>query len=299
MNKPLTYAVLFSVLSTFNVFGEAQSVGRVASPTYKFSLKKGTDTVCKAYLQRLNTTHFERPPYCGRPEDDHVQGFAVLHRIPLTSPEVNTLYQRVNQFYAYGKQGTEAQDTALTEAFHKRGVAGPIETRANIDRWLSDGEVLAWKYSPPLEFSGDQGFSDGLVIWEGLPLPTDGLGVCGRDLTPEVPNSDLQPQQGIFTEQGGDRIDEARTRKVFFDVTTIDRQRMHRKSPFGVSLGVFQYFGKYFWDTFIPPPESQPRRGTSAIRRLAVFEHVNEISRQICEYSMTTTWSRAVTGGEK
>jgi hypothetical protein len=57
----------------------------------RFSLTKGQGhPVCEAYLQRLNSSpYFPYPPYCDRPEDDEIPGFALLHRVPLTPQQIS------------------------------------------------------------------------------------------------------------------------------------------------------------------------------------------------------------------
>jgi hypothetical protein len=53
-----------------------------ASESYQFHLTKGHGVqVCEAFLQRLNVTVYDDPPYCGRPETDAVPGFKLLDRI--------------------------------------------------------------------------------------------------------------------------------------------------------------------------------------------------------------------------
>jgi hypothetical protein len=50
---------------------------------YPFKLTKGRGIpVCEAYLQRLNSTLYSTPPFCGRPENNSVPGFEALTRVP-------------------------------------------------------------------------------------------------------------------------------------------------------------------------------------------------------------------------
>jgi len=55
---------------------------------YHFQLTKGAGTpVCDAYLERLNTTEYKKPPYCDRPESNAVKGFTKLNRVRLSPKE--------------------------------------------------------------------------------------------------------------------------------------------------------------------------------------------------------------------
>ena len=278
-----------------------QSIDRVTYPSYIFTLKKSLrNTVCQAYLERLNKTTFEKPPYCGRPENGSVAGFSVLRRIPLSSIEVDTLYQRVSQFFAHGEQGTKAKDEAEREAFRRNGLSGPFESNENINQWLSMGEIAAWYYDPAVDLQNGRKPPAKLVIWQGMPLPAM-LGVCGKPVTAETYDSDLEPQQGIYLAPSDDKIDARMTKDVFFNITTIDGQSLHRNLPFGLSVGVFRYHEKYYWDTFLPSSKNRSE-AKSKIGNLGVFEYDGRSSSQICEYSMNTTWSPvpkgAVDGGK-
>jgi hypothetical protein len=72
-----------------------ESAGR----NYLFKLTKGAGTpVCEAFLQRLNTTKYLRPPSCGIPENDSIPGFSKLNRVMLTKDEVERLWSHVLWF---------------------------------------------------------------------------------------------------------------------------------------------------------------------------------------------------------
>lgn len=73
----------------------AAQAGDAKSPQlrYEFTLQKGQGVpVCEAYVLRLRATRFARPPYCDRPENDSVPGFAKLARVPLTRTEIENVF---------------------------------------------------------------------------------------------------------------------------------------------------------------------------------------------------------------
>ncbi len=260
------------------------TVGRSPTTTYeayRFDLLEGArNPVCRAYQKRLNITEFHSPPYCGRPENDSVPGFSYLRRVPLTPGEVNTLFERVRGFDWNNDQGSRSQDLLREDDARRRGVSSPFESRENIESWLRQGQIAAWTYEPEVDLDNDGHNLTELVIWQGMPI-SRALGNCGTAFRYDMPDSDLQAQQGFYAV--GDMLDEPRTRRTFMRSVVGARAEW-----LGVSFGVFAYQRKYYFDTFVAPTPSERRGGKKDLHYLSIFEREDDVTKQICRYSMRT-----------
>jgi len=187
---------------------------------YHFQLTKGTGTpVCDAYLERLNTTEYVEPPYCDRPEDGSIKGFALLHRVPLSPADVHDLYPIVWNFMLSANQkNLDWSDVNLQRQLTQTGqgrLAGPGEKLIQME---FDGErAKIWRYDPAIDIDND-GAPDNVEVWEGSALPS-GVGgrKCGDDGYPvtHYGESIRQPQVAFVITGNNDRLDVLKTEKIF------------------------------------------------------------------------------------
>lgn len=151
--------------------------------------------VCDAYLQRLNETEFDSPPFCDRPENDRVPGFSLLNRVPLSPSETARLYPRILSFLgAESSLPPHPLDSYETSLANSGGGGSGIS---------------AWRYDPPINIEND-GKARKVVVWTGLPVEPANR-PCGT--IPEDPRltEPLRWRQLAFvlTDTGGD-LDDSR-----------------------------------------------------------------------------------------
>lgn len=275
---------------------------------YTFQLAKGDSVpVCGAYLIRLNLTDYEKPPYCDRPENNAVDGFALLNRVGLSPIEIHDLYPIIWTFMLSANQTN--LDWASLDLQHGLTESGQFVLSQSdskyVQMYLDRGEAKIWRYNPPVDIDND-GAPDDVEIWHGIALPT-GIGgrQCGADFSDKFPGDQLlhQPQVPFVTRDRGDRLDVIKTKKIFAHPkggyaiqvdgkwTVADRFR-----PVGSYIGIFKYLDTYYFDTFFDgwgdaennrQTENTRRKNKQITNTLAVFVHKDGKTRQICEYLMT------------
>src|ERR1700691_1072919 len=122
-------------------------MGYAVAAEDRFILVQGRHVeVCEAYLARLNATKFEHPPFCDRPENTSVPGFALLRRVPLTPAEAFELWLSVG---AMEKPASNTEDWTLAAATQELGRT-----------------ILAWKYDPEVDIQNN-GSMQPLIMWRG------------------------------------------------------------------------------------------------------------------------------------
>lgn len=276
---------------------------------YHFHLTKGKGIpVCDAYLERLNTTKYEKPPYCDRPENDAIKGFTKLNRVPLSPNDVRDLYPIVWSFMSNGNRGSinwwadmvNQQQMSQTGQF-KLSEAGT----KYLQMYLDAGWAKMWRYAPPIDIDND-GVPDNIEVWHGAVLP-HGVGgrQCGDDGFPitHYGISIRQPQVAFVVTGNNDRLDVIKTEKIFahpkggYPLYMDGHWRMADDfRPIGDSMGIFKYQDIYYFDTFFDGwgDFEGKRRTEGALNKhqkifntLAVFLHKNGKTRQVCEYLMT------------
>ncbi|MHB1587936.1 MAG: hypothetical protein ACYCRH_04145 [Acidiferrobacteraceae bacterium] len=283
-----------------------------ASPptrSYHFTLTKGAGIqVCRAYLKRLNTARYAAPPYCDIPEATSAPGFTPLHRVPLTAAQAGIMTLRVTDFMGTQRQGTKkeyetrrAADVAALK--HLESVVGPAAVLTT-KKLLQRGELVAWRYDPPVDIEND-GRPDDVLVWRGGNLePT----VCGHPAqTSQFETDGRVPQVAFILAPSKDPlnipIDIAKTKAVFgypgggyhYPGQSIPDQRFR---PLGPTLGIFKYKNLYYSETFLfnNPVDFwglltagkdmyNPRQAND----LAVFLHRHGKTREVCQYHMTET----------
>ncbi|MHB8562377.1 MAG: hypothetical protein ACYDDA_00250 [Acidiferrobacteraceae bacterium] len=263
--------------------------------SYHFTLTKGAGTpVCKADLKRLNTATYTGPPSCDQPETTKVPGFTPLHRVPLSAPEVYVLFPRVTDFMESGTQGSKAQDDA-NAALRKRLGLPPQSLQwpwADMKSYLQQGQTQVWRYDPPVDV-GNNGKPTNLVIWQGMPI-SDVSGVCGKAAPIGYAVVYSQPQVAFVLARGNDRLDVPQTRAIFGHPGTYRLPNgtvLPQFEPVGMSIGLFQYRGLYYFDTFLGRWDASPDQRflsyPAPTHTLGVFLRRHDHTHEVCAYHMT------------
>lgn len=276
---------------------------------YHFRMTKGAGVpVCDAYLERLNTTEYEKPPYCDRPESEAIQGFAKLNRVPLSPGDVRDLYPIVGDFIASANQkNLDWTDMKLQQQLTETGRDKLSDASAkSLQMDLDAGWAKMWRYEPPIDIDND-GVPDNVEVWQGLPL-RGGVGgtQCGGYMY-KFPNDPplRQPQVAFVVTGNNDRLDVIKTEKIFahpkggyrFFSTAEQKWKISDDfRPIGDSMGIFKYQDMYYFDTFFDgwgDFENKRRivytrrKNKQIVNTLAVFLHKDGKTRQVCEYLMT------------
>ncbi len=261
------------------------------SQQYHFQLTKGAGTpVCDAYLERLNTTKYEKPPYCDRPEQSTVSGFTSLNRVPLSPEAVHALYPRVNKFVLIGKQGSKEEDDVYEAMLKRNGVGPSIDSIPTMRDYLLHGEMKVWRYDPPVDIDND-GMPDNILMWQGYGLYGSPAGVCGHPMVyTHFSTEGGQPQLAFVMTADSARIDVPKTRAIFGHPSGGYRLPNGEMStefrPIGGrTMSTFEYQGIYYFDTFLEYWGEQKKAKNSIT--LAVFLQKDGNTRQVCEYRMS------------
>jgi len=256
--EPKWLAVLIwslGVCSAMVVHAAPESTTPSDLSRYKFQLEKGAGVpVCEAYLQRLNQTEFEAPPFCGRPENDPIPGFSLLHRVPLSPAETARLYPRILTFLGGQRSTPPLPLDSYATANANTGGSGPV--------------IFAWHYAPPVDIDNDGSHRD-VVVWTGPPAEYLNR-PCGSMPDDSRLTQPLRWSQLAFVlTNGGLDLDDARS------LATFGRPSQTQFRPIGFSLDIFRYGNETYFDTFLEKPLQD---------RLAVFVHRNGTTLQVCQY---------------
>jgi uncharacterized protein len=283
---------------------------------FRFTLTMGTGvSVCDAYLKRLNVTRFVSPPYCDRPEDDTISGFTKLKRIPISANDVQYLHAIVAAFLQLAnRSGAHWYEEGFQTNLIERGQFKPtVEDTHLLQLDMDHGWARIWGYSPPIDIDND-GIADEIQVWHGSALPT-GIGGrrCGEDITDKFPgNLPLRQPQIAIVVAGAkqDRLDVQRTTEVFGHPKrgypiSLDGGKTEIVGdafrPIGRSIGIFEFQGTYYFDTFFDSwgdLNGERTKDPNIVNTLAVMLRKDGTTRQICEFVMTDA-DIQVTGGSK
>ena len=271
--------------------------------TTRVRLTKGKGVpVCEAYLQRLNQTVFHEPPSCGRPENDQIPGFTRLHRVPLPASEVNEAYPKTYNL------------SHLTS--YRAQLIGPVEGRPDLAAMQmvagklvpvpvpavpENARISAWRFDPRVDIDND-GQSDNVEIWRNWPPRWDGdfdLFACGFPARTSFPEA-VDQVPFVFTEHYP-VIDIPKSVAVFGDPTPLPKDRRLDAAmptgeqdyqwlrPRGPSIEIFEYRGKYYFDT----PKDEPNGSVLEQNTLVVYLHEHNVTREVCAYhNMDSEWNR-------
>jgi hypothetical protein len=243
-----------------------------ATPGEQFTLVRGKHAdVCEAYLARLNATRFEEAPFCDRPENDAISGFATLNREPLAPDVVFDLWP---------------------------SIASMLKPYANTSDWTLDAakqelgrNILAWQYDPNVDIQND-GSSQPVIIFRGSRI---NWGVESSDFACGVLDR-RSPQLAFILNKSNGQVDEIASKRVFWRANppvvdyTVDDKR-HEKSidmPIGQHMSVFKFRNLYYFDTFYDDDgwgdyENKRRRTKGLEKILAVFLNQNGKTHEMCE----------------
>lgn len=288
--------------------------GLESNLTYRFKLTKGKGIpVCDAYLKRLNTTEYDSPPYCGRPENDSVKDFALLHRVPLSPADVHDLYPIVwNFMLSANRKNLDWSDINLQRQLTQTGqgrLIGPGEKLIQME--FDGGRAKIWRYDSPIDIDND-GVPDNVEVWEGGALSTGVGGAhCGEDFTPQISTTSLrQPQIAFVISGNNDRLDVLKTEQIFAHPN--GGYRLYNKveqkwvvgsrfRPIGNSIGIFKYQDLYYFDTFFDSWgdfDGNRQKDINIGNTLGVFLRKDGKTRQVCEYLMKDDQTQSERGNK-
>jgi hypothetical protein len=257
---------------------------------YRFRLTQGVGVpVCAAYLQRLNSTSYTLPPYCGRPENDSVPGFTKLPRVSLAATQVPYWAPKVLMFL-------------LNQAQGELPLGYPPETLST----MLGTRLLAWKYATPIDIANNDQPVD-ILMWQGVGVDQTLQGECGREsfVFSDHPIIERAAQMGFALTPDGRHIDGEKTKSLlghplggYYDSIALavgarGKPASPRFRPLGDSLGIFRYRGTYYLDTFLDPEWGDlqgKRTGRASLENtLAVVLRHGGQWEETCEYRMTTS----------
>ena len=264
---------------------------------YHFQLTKGKGRpVCDAYLQRLNTTDYTVPPYCNRPEVTTVPGFTSLHRVPLTAEQAYQIGERIGNFMDTGNQGSQEEDAMKEARAQELGIASPIASVSAYAKNISEGFTKAWRYIPPVDIDND-GAPDNILVWQGVGVDPS-WGICGIPHPPM--DQDREAQIAFILTNSNNRIDVPKTKAVFGHPSGGYRlpngQFAQRFRPIGLDVGIFEYNGLYYFDTFFDmwgDFYNRRKNDPEMENTLGVFLRKDGQTQQVCEYHMTKSNNRS------
>ena len=280
---------------------------------YHFRITKGKGVrVCDAYLERLNTTAYVKPPFCDRPENDAVKGFTKLNRIPLSPADVHDLIPIVSTFMLLAnKKDIDWTDMAFQRGLTEHDHPKPSPSGSGmLQLFLDGGSAKMWRYAPPVDIDND-GTPDNIEIWHGSALPK-GVGgrQCGDDSPANFPGNSVirQPQVALVISGNNNRLDAVTTERIFGHPKGgypihLDGQLAVSGDfrPIGTSIGIFEYLGLYYFDTFFDSWgdfENRRQRDKNIFNTLAVFQNKDGKTREVCEYLMIETASEKGKGAK-
>ena len=213
-----------------------------------FGLKKGKGVpVCDVYLDLLNSTPFERTPFCGRPDEGPVSGFAHLERHKLTVDEINSVFPRVYEFVKFNDQNhPERFWNPTTNSWDPSAM-----DIAGISDFVSRRWMTVWTYAAALDIE-NAGTPVPVLIWQGYGV-WDGGGVCGASYDRKPWDFPYSDQLAFILAADGLHIDEDRTRAVFGQQGKTSRLSKGFR-PTAASVGVFKFDGLYYIDAEDKPP---------------------------------------------
>jgi hypothetical protein len=263
---------------------------------YLFRLTQGHGVpVCEAYLQRLNQTLFKVPPYCGRPESTLVPGFEPLHRQWMSVSQFTHLYIPVTVFL-------EDLPNDLP-SIHRKGpdgtdIFGPPAGGGFPTPYMPS----TWIYDPPVDIENN-GAPDNVAIWDEYDR-LDVFPPCFRDMDFGVSTTGSHSsEEGIILKPDMSGINTTKTAAVFghpdggFLFPTGPHAEgpvrlYHAFRPIGTEVGIFEYRGVNYFDTFfstlIDQGDFRDRRKNDQVLRdtLGVFLRRANHTHQVCEYHL-------------
>jgi hypothetical protein len=160
--------------------------------------------------------------------------------------------------------------------------------------------IVAWRYDPRIDLNND-GTPQDVLVWAGPPIQRALGGMCGvtGDDQRESHNSPggRRAQYVVVAAPDFSDINAEKTSQLIASPTGgLPYPDPHPPSPpiqefiaIGSSIGIFEYRGKYYFDTFYDGgghPDFQGKRAhlPSLNNYLAVFLRKNGVTSEVCEY---------------
>lgn len=255
---------------------------------WDFTLTKGKGVeVCEAYLKRLTSTEHKKYPFCDRPEDDSVEGFARLNRVPLSAEEAYRILPRTVGFV---RSQNQDQYDLINEQNRKLGLPETEPLSFQVLPKELGYTMSMWRYEPPVDIDND-GAADPLLVSQGYGAG-GGLYRCGN-IKYRYPEG--LPQIIFVVDFDRMRLDEATTRELvghpIGGYPEIKNGKQigfyHRFRPIGTTFSIFQYHSEFYFDTFFDTwgdYEGRRRKYKYIADTLAVFQRKGGVTKQVCEY---------------
>jgi hypothetical protein len=292
---PRLASLLLLLLSPLAPAGGTENPLAAFAPN-PFTLTKGKGVeVCDAYLERINTARFESTPLCGRPENAAISGFSRLNRVPMSDEKLYTVITNLLDFAMHGDAlRTEKERVSLLSSCdtpQKKKLCDyfrseKAKAEAKGEQWReawslqglrTDSGRVAWTYEPAIDIDND-GAADPLLLFRDGPCG----GLNWRNVT------DVSPTYAYIMSPDYRHIDEKRTALIFghpfpkWPGANSDRFRF-----IGTEVGIFEYNGTYYFDTFFTSWsdfENKRQLAKALAATLGVFERRGNKTRQVCEY---------------
>ena len=201
--------------------------------------------VCEAYLERLNRSSYEHHPRCDRSENIGSARFQPLGRTRLSVEEIQPFWPSVHTFLASG----QVQDWKRgDEELRRLGLAPRFgSVKEQLETLRSESTLAVFRFKRPVDINNDA-VPDRIMIWR--------TGSCGRFGALD----EMRYWQSIplVLNAAGDGPDVERTRELFghpsggYQLSSGGMATEFR--PIGKSMGIFQFDGTYYMDTFFDGP---------------------------------------------
>jgi hypothetical protein len=277
-------AVRLIAQSTIPQHVPVQVRGHLIYQSFPFKLTKGRELpVCEAYLQRLNVTVYERPPYCDRPENDEVPGFILLNRVSLDPIALNVLFPSIYNFW-FPRPAVEPDDFRALRS-------GSVDVSKDAGAAMS-----AWRYDPPVDLNNN-GMPDNVLVWRGYGV-SNAAAPCGASAgyqawgyrqrqVPLIMNAD---NKSVAADKTAALLD---SRVPLTALQKRSRSSTGARSRFkaiGRSVGIFRYRDLYYLDAFSEPSANyigEHLKNPRVANTLSVFLRRGEQTTKVCEYVLS------------
>jgi hypothetical protein len=246
--------------------------------------------VCDAYQQLLNQTHFDRTPFCGRPDYGPVSGFTQLKRHYWGVEQIWPIFTHVYEFMLFDNQfHVQRWFAPNPNDPGKPLVTTNPDTKDDIAKTLRLHWMRVWSYEKPIDIQND-GSPLNVLIWQGYGA-TRGAQVCGAVYYGHPWTNPYVHQQAFIINPDAAAIDERLTRRIFGAPGESSSARLSRKpsnspflppgatpfEPLADSIGVFEYRGRYYIET-----ENRPKTKDAPLPPVVVYLREHNHTTRLC-----------------
>lgn len=257
--------------------------------TYHFKMLVGEGVpVCQAFLERLNTTKFTEPPYCGIPDKTTVDGFEPLTRVFLSPSAAADI---APQIIAYMRNQSVLMPGTVVQSRYQEQVD-------LVKRWAVNGALLVWRYVPPVSV-GNDGTTNNVLMWQEPGCgQVDSVGSTSAQVVSR------SRRLAFVLSANNQYIDDSKTVAEFGDphgiyqpkVKGYMRTGQNGFRSIGTHMGILKYHDTYYVHTFLDPEavldlsHKQVAATTLAVANtLIVLVRRKDITHKICQYQMMQT----------